>query len=170
MTLGYLDDLNLMVGKESTVAADVELIVRESESLQGLHLNHSKCEIISRSDTSTKFNNIENFKPVKPKAASLLGSLLSDSEALEQTLESHCKNLCTSNYEVEWHRKTRRTHPAEELPEPLGTVAHAAMSPLCIRHPLLKAFDYLLQSGLEIVLNLYIVDSHWPKHPYQYKS
>src|SRR6218665_3763865 len=91
VTLGYLDDLTLG-GEESIVTADVELIERESESL-GLHLNHSKCEVISRSDTSTKFDNLKNFKPVNPKAASLPGSPLSDSEALEQTLESHCKSL-----------------------------------------------------------------------------
>ena len=65
LTLGYLDDLTLD-GEESTVAADVELIERESESL-GLRLNHSKCEVISRIDT--KFNNLKNFKPVKPDAA-----------------------------------------------------------------------------------------------------
>ena len=81
MTLGYQDDLTLG-GEKSTVAADMELIERESESL-GLHLNHSKCEVISRNDTSTKFNNLQNFKPVKLKAASLLGASLSDSEALE---------------------------------------------------------------------------------------
>ena len=51
VTLGYLDDLTLG-GEESIVTTDVELIERESESL-GLHLNHSKCEVISRSDTST---------------------------------------------------------------------------------------------------------------------
>src|SRR6218665_3867326 len=31
----------------------------------------------------------------------------------------------------------------------------------CVDHPLLKAFDNLLRTGLEIVLNLALADSHW---------
>jgi len=137
----------------------VELIQRESESL-GLHLNHSKCEVISRSDTSTKFNNLKNFKPVNPKAPSLLGSLLSDSEALEQTLESHCKSLSLAitrlggigRHDTLILLRNSLSHPK---------LLHTLRCCPCVDHSLLKVFDSLLWTGLEIVLNLSLADSHW---------
>src|SRR6218665_2625530 len=157
VTLGYLDDLTLG-GEESIVTADVELIERESGSL-GLHLNHSKCEVISRSDTSTKFYNLKNFKPVNPKAASLLGSPLSDSEALEQTLEFHCKSLSlaiTMLGGIGKHDALILLRNSLNHPKLLYTLRCCP----CVDHPFLKAFDNLLRTGLEIVLNLSLADSH----------
>src|SRR6218665_534262 len=158
VTLGYLDDLTLG-GEESIVTADVELIERESGSL-GLHLNHSKCEVISRGDTSTKFYNLKNCKPVNPKAASLLGSPLSDSEALEQTLESHCKSLSlaiTRLGGIGRHDALILLRNSLNHPKLLYTLRCCP----CVDHPLLKAFDNLLRTGLETVLNLSLDDSHW---------
>src|SRR6218665_3825575 len=94
MTLGYMDDLSLG-GEESVVAADVEFVEREAEKL-GLNLNHAMCEAILSDNRVLQNDSVKKFKHVKPEAATLLGAPLSGSGALDDTLESHCRNLSSA--------------------------------------------------------------------------
>ena len=72
LTLGYMDDVTLG-GSIDKVSSDVKTIQSEGEKI-GLHLNVSKCEIISsRASFSAE---TANFLKVSPDMACVLGAPL----------------------------------------------------------------------------------------------
>ena len=84
------------------VAADVEFVEREAEKL-GLHLNHAKCEAISSDNRVLQYDGFKKFKHLKPEAATLLGAPLSESDALDFTLESQLPQPIICNHKAEQH-------------------------------------------------------------------
>src|SRR5687767_2556943 len=92
LTLGYLDDLTLG-GEAQIVAADVALIEQKCSEL-GLHLNRSKCEVISHDvNLPSRHGPLSQFSHTGPETATLLGAPLSADEALETILETRIREL-----------------------------------------------------------------------------
>jgi hypothetical protein len=69
LAFGYLDDVTLG-GPIATVASDVETISSKCDSL-GLHLNPSKCEVISKSGAIHN-PTFDGFWQIQPDSATLL--------------------------------------------------------------------------------------------------
>lgn len=83
LTLGFLDDLTLG-GNSQVVADDVVQLELKCRDL-GLHLNHSKCEVISRSPGNLEgLSQLSFFTRTNPREASLLGAPLSTQGALDE--------------------------------------------------------------------------------------
>ena len=73
LVVGYIDDIEIG-GHISTVDEDVTIIKRNGPSL-GLHLNITKCELIS-SVMPVQSQSLNEFITVSPPDASLLGAPL----------------------------------------------------------------------------------------------
>ena len=71
LTLGYLDDLTL-AGPQSVVAADIQHVMAEGNKMC-LHLNPSKCEVISHPDPNIVDQTLSSFTFVSVADATLLG-------------------------------------------------------------------------------------------------
>ena len=85
LTLGYRDDISLGCST-AVVAQDAKRIKREC-GLMGLQLNREKCEIITHSGVWMEHLPRQQFIPVVPEKACLLGASLSPEEALATCLE-----------------------------------------------------------------------------------
>ena len=72
LNLGYLDDESLG-GPVDTVATDVGRIVEVGRAM-GLHLNISKCELITHRDQTISDTLLQSFTRVDIADASLLGA------------------------------------------------------------------------------------------------
>lgn len=89
----YLDD-GTLGGTEQELVSALEIIQREGEQL-GLYLNVSKCELICHnpSHMPSLLNSFPDLKIVDPSCATLLGSLLGCTTALDSCLESKVYQL-----------------------------------------------------------------------------
>ena len=87
LVAGFTDDLTLG-GPTDVVAADIDLI-RDGQTLTGLHLNAAKCEIISR-NPAPQASQFSNFIFLGPEEAELLGAPLFTGSKMDDVLSSRC--------------------------------------------------------------------------------
>jgi hypothetical protein len=155
LTLGYLDDFTLG-GPALTVADDVTTVVHKGTSL-GLHLNSSKCEIVSNCLDSIRHPQFQGFQQVPPDAATLLGSPLSCGLALDNTLSALHGNLklavdrlqLLSSHDALVLLKNSLGGP--RLQQVLRT------SPCCDHHALHR-IDEILKSAVSQICNVTLAD------------
>ena len=74
LVVGYIDDITIG-GHKSTVDEDVTIIERNEPTSLGLHLNITKCELIS-SVMPVQSQSLNEFIAVSPPDVSLLGAPL----------------------------------------------------------------------------------------------
>ena len=93
LTSGYMDEIALG-GNIRDVARDADYIRTEGEA-KGLFLNNEKCDIISRSDTSTltQAGTFYKFAIFREEDSTLLGAPLSRVSALDSCLEDKISKL-----------------------------------------------------------------------------
>ena len=91
MRVGFLDDLTLG-GKLEAVARDVMVVVGLGTQL-GLHLNPSKCEIITVGEHTDIPCAFSRYAKTEKDDLCLLEALLFREAALDVTLEGHCRVL-----------------------------------------------------------------------------
>lgn len=90
LAFGYLDDVTLG-GPIATVASDVATIINKCDSL-GLHLNPTKCEVISKSG-AIQHPTFAGFRQIQPDSATLLGSPLSGGSAMDAAISTSNDDL-----------------------------------------------------------------------------
>jgi hypothetical protein len=158
LTLGYLDDLSL-AGPQSDVAADVHHLI-QSGSKMGLHLNPSKCEVISHPDLHIDDPVLQSFTPVCVDNASLLGAPLFCGSILDETWADRCEDL---------RRATERLSLLNAQDALLmlrvsfsaPRVQHLMRCSPSVDNPALDTFDGLLKTALSRISNTDISDIQW---------
>ena len=156
-TSGYMDDIALE-GNIRDVARDVDYIRIEGEAI-GLFLNNEKCEIISRSDTSTLTHagNFYKFAILRPDDSTLLGAPLSRGSALEPCLEDKISKLRSAISRF-------RLLPDQEaliiLRSSFSTprLMHVMRCSSCFDHHLLQEHDTVIREGLSAIVKIRISD------------
>ena len=83
LTLDYLDDVTLG-GPQDVVISDIQRITTEGGDL-GLHLNPSKCEVITNPGLTVSDPTLQSFKQVEVQDATLLGASLFPGSVLDST-------------------------------------------------------------------------------------
>lgn len=157
LTIGYMDDLTLG-GSQSTVAADVATI-RSSAASLGLHLNPSKCEVIScrQAISNPQF---EGFRQVSLDTASLLGAPLSTGQAMDTALSTLCEDFVRAVDRLQ----LLSSHDALLLlKNSLGgpKLQYVLRTSPCCHHPQLSQFDHLQRSAVSKICNVTLSDDQW---------
>jgi hypothetical protein len=157
LAFGYLDDVTLG-GPVATVAADVATIISKGESL-GLHLNPSKCEIISKSG-AIQHPAFANFRQVQPDSATLLGSPLSGGSAMDAAISTSYDELSRA---VERLQLISSHDALVLLKNCLGgpKLQHVLRTSPCCEHPKLFDLDNLLRSAVTKICNVSLSDDQW---------
>ena len=92
LDIGFIDDLSLS-SDLSTLEKDVNSII-EAESVTGLRLNPSKCEIIMDDFSSVETMNVfKDFIRVPKDQMTLLGATISRGHALDKALQAKVDDL-----------------------------------------------------------------------------
>ena len=152
----YLDD-GTLGGPEREVLLDLKVIEREAEYL-GLHLNHSKTELICAEQAGT---NILDAAPtlckVSPELAIILGSPIGQRASIDTSLADKIQALKTMGARLSHFSKhdaiTLLRHSIAIL-----RVLYLLRTAPCFQSPLLKSFDLELRSCLSSILNVDLVD------------
>jgi len=155
LVIGYLDDITLG-GDEATVAADVNMIQTQGETL-GLKLNINKCEFINHNASSSE-SVFSDFIKLDPSSTTLLGAPLSSGKAMDEVLQNRCDELSLAISRL----NTLQSHDALTLLKysfSCPKVLHTLRSSPCIGHSTLVQFDSLLKSGLCHITNSNLSDS-----------
>ena len=91
LTVGFLDDITLG-GSVAMVSSDVRSIVDGGQAL-GLHLNFSKCELISSGGSPLDDAVLSSFQRLSVCQSSLLGAPLTTGGAMDNALSSRLADL-----------------------------------------------------------------------------
>lgn len=158
LTIGYLDDFTLG-GSVSTVANDVNTIINKGASV-GLHLNRSKCEVISRQADITRHPQFHGFQHHTPDTATLLGSPLSIGLALDNTLSALHDNLQCA---IDRLRLLSSHDALVLLKNSLGgpKLQYVMRTTPCCDHPLLLHIDEMLKSAITQICNVTLSADQW---------
>ena len=157
LKVGYLDDITLG-GPAGLVNSDV-LTVLSSGSSIGLHLNQSKCELISGGSVAQELD-IANFVHVLPEDAVLLGSPLLPGPAVDKSLTDQMANLSTGQKRLNMissHDALVLLKSSLSSPKLLHTLRAAP----CSGHPLLTSIDNILRDCVSRITNSNLSDSQW---------
>jgi hypothetical protein len=158
LTIGYLDDFTLG-GSVSSVANDVSTIEKIGASL-GLHLNRSKCEVISKHFAPSQFPQFHGFQHVTPDSATLLGAPLSTGAAMDDILTAlHDKLKCA----VERLRLLSSHDALVLLKNSLGgpRLQYVLRASPCCDNPILRQIDTTLRSAITHICNVPLSDNQW---------
>jgi hypothetical protein len=90
LSFAYIDDVTAG-GSAQVVAADIDQISKMGPSF-GLKLNIAKCEIIA-THKPTGRSILAEFQHYTPDTASLLGTPLDPSQAMDERLSARCEDL-----------------------------------------------------------------------------
>jgi hypothetical protein len=159
LAFGYLDDVTLG-GPIATVASDVETIISKCDSL-GLHLNPSKCEVISKSG-AIHHPTFDGFRQIQPDSATLLGSPLSGGSAMEAAISTSFEKL---SHAVQRLQLISSHDALVLLKNCLGgpKLQHVLRTSPCCEHPQLFELDKLLRSAITQICNVSLSDDQWLK-------
>ena len=158
--LFYLDD-GTLGGTLEEVKEDLHVLESAAELL-GLHLNHSKSEVIC-SDTQTRSSMLTvspSFHCVDPANATLLGSPIGGVESVDSTLSSKKDSLQLLGERLKLlhaHDALCLLRSAFSLPK----VLYILRSAPCFRSMILLEMDDLLKSLLESICNVQLSDRAW---------
>src|SRR6476469_761626 len=156
--IAYLDDITLG-GNTSVLNDDVNMIKAEALKI-GLELNESKCELISKLNPVDVPVAFSLFTLIDPSEATLLGSPLSTSKAMDQTLEELINNFKAASDRL----KLLTSHDALVILKhslSIPSLLHNLRSSPCNGHPLLQVFDGELRKSLSSILNVDLDDNQW---------
>jgi len=156
--IAYLDDITLG-GNTSVLNDDVNMIKAEALKI-GLELNESKCELISKLNPVDVPVAFSLFTLIDPSEATLLGSPLSTSKAMDQTLEKRINNFKAASDRL----KLLTSHDALVILKhslSIPSLLHNLRSSPCNGHPLLQVFDGELRKSLSSILNVDLDDNQW---------
>jgi len=158
LTLGYLDDLTL-AGPEQTVVLDVQRVM-ETGGKKGLHLNPSKCEVISHPCSAFTDPVLQSFTPVRVDEAVLLGAPLFPGSALDNTWGDCCMELNrVADRLASLSAKDALLLLRISFSAP--RVQHLLRCSPSVDNPGLEKFDSLLRLALTRTANTDILDSQW---------
>jgi len=158
VVFSYLDDVSLG-GDPQTVADDVDIIIDKGSEM-GLHLNASKCELISNSSSSSFPPIFNSFLKVNAGEASLLGAPLCQGPGLVTAWADRCSDLARASSRL-----------LEICAQDGLTLLRASFSAPRVMH-LLRcspsadlsgpvSFDDLLRSTLAGITNCDLSDLNW---------
>src|SRR6267154_3771127 len=156
--VGYLDDLTL--GDDMVLLAKEILRLEQGATSLGLSLNVSKCEIIANQSLTGFPTALAGFKRVEADSVMLLGSPLSQKDALDDALMARvqCLELASARLRL------LHSHDALLILKNLLSIPallHIIRSSPCSGHPSLQAFDDILRDYLSSVLNVDLNDGQW---------
>ena len=128
----------------------------------GLFLNNEKCEIISRSDTSTltQAGTFYKFAILRPEDSTLLGAPLSRGSALDFCLEDKISKMRSAISRL-------RLLPAQEaliiLRSSFSTprLMHVLRCTPCFGHHILQEHYTVRREGLSAIVNIHMSDIRW---------
>ena len=154
---GYIDDITIE-GHISKIDEDVTIIKRNGPNL-GLHLNITKCELIS-SVMPVQPQSLNEFIAVSPSDASLLGAPLFpgalQDAALNEKLEEF-KRLSS-------YIKLINAHGALLILKASSSTSHVLFmlrcSP-CLGNAILSQIDEVLKSNISHIANVVLSDVQW---------
>ena len=157
LVVGYIDDITIG-GHISTVDEDMTIIKRNGPSL-GLHLNITKCELIS-SVMPVQSQSLNEFIAVSSPDSSLLGAPLFpgalQNAALNKKLEEY-KRL-SSNI------KLINAHDVLLILKASSSTSHVLFmlrcSP-CLGNAILSQIDEVLKSNISHIANVVLSDVQW---------
>ena len=158
LRLGYLDDITLG-DKLSSLGDSINKLKADAERL-GLTLNETKCEVISSALNNMLPSCLSQFILVPPCSASLLGSPLSNSTAMQLAIEKRTNDLKTAAARL----NLLKAHDALVIlkhSRSIPTLLHNLRSSYCGSHPSLQGFDDVLRQSLSEVLNVHLDDLQW---------
>ena len=157
LKVGYLDDITLG-GHANAVNKDVSTIMSCGSDV-GLHLNLSKCEIISPSSIPSELL-LSSFTHIQPCESTLLGAPLLEGLAMDETLLKSCSDLA--------HAASRlsliSSHDALVLLKSCfssSKILHILRSSPCSGHPTLSRFDTILRQCVSHITNISLSDTQW---------
>ena len=154
----YLDD-GTIAGTESDILDDLKSIERNSRDL-GLHLNHSKTELIGSADCGEQiFSCAPDLHRVDPCNAELLGSPIGDMSHTDNAILDKVNKLKILSDRL-LHLSKQDTlfliRCALAIPKTLYLLRTAQ----CFHSPLLEVFDQEFRSLLNLTLNIPFEDHH----------
>lgn len=157
LDFGYLDDVTLG-GPIATVTSDVATIISKCESL-GLHLNPTKCEVISKSG-AIQHPTFAGFRQIQPDSATLLGSPLSGGSAMDAAILTSYDDLSRA---VERLQLVSSHDALVLLKNCLGgpKLQYLLRTSPCCEHPQLFELDKLLRSAVTQICNVSLSDDQW---------
>ena len=151
LRLGFMDDITL-AGTSSITAQDVN-IIKEAGAQLGLHLNASKCEIISK-NTTKQFESsaFEDFQRVDLNHLCLLGAPILRGPATDKCLREKCDELKRGISRL----SILQAHDAmiifkNSLSFP--KLMYILRTADCCANELLTHFDNLVSKGLSTIMN-----------------
>ncbi|HSN23338.1 MAG TPA: hypothetical protein VLS45_04085, partial [Methylomicrobium sp.] len=137
----------------------VDTVTQKGAAL-GLHLNRSKCEIISNHVTVKQYPQLQDFQLTSPSEATLLGAPLSAGSAMDTILSVLHDNL---KHSVNRLRLLSSHDALVLLKASLGgpKLHHILRSAPCCDHPLLPQIDTTLKSAITQICNVTLSDQQW---------
>ena len=158
LNLGYLDDESLG-GPVDTVAADVGRIVEVGRAM-GLHLNTSKCELITHKELPISDSLLRSFSRVDIANASLLGAPLFHGPALDTAWNKCCDDLAMA---AERLRDIGSQDALILLRSSFSApkVLHLLRCAPSVSHKALKIFDRCLRDAIHHITNSNLSDIQW---------
>ena len=157
LVVGYIDDITIG-GHISTVDEDVTIIKRNGASL-GLHLNITKCELIS-SVMPVQSQSLNEFIAVSPPDASLLGAPLFPGALQDAALNKKLEEFKRLSSNI----KLINAHDALLILKASSSTSHVLFmlrcSP-CLGNVILSQIDEVLKSNISHIANVVLSDVQW---------
>ena len=157
LVVGYIDDITIG-GHISTLDEDVTIIKRNGPSL-GLHLNITKCELIS-SVMPVQSQSLNEFIAVSPPDASLLGTPLFPEALQDAALNKKLEELKRLSSDI----KLINAHVALLIMKASSCTSHFLFmlrcSP-CLGNAILSQIDEVLKSKISHIANVFLSDGQY---------
>ena len=156
--VGFLDDITLG-GSQDSVSDDVRAIMEGGLDL-GLHLNISKCELISRTVISLDDATLSSFQRLDFGQSTLLGAPLTTGVAMDSSFSSRLADLKRAALRL----KPLASHDALTLLRfslSAPRLMHSLRASPSFGNPLLLEFDSALRDCLCSVVNADLSDTQW---------
>ena len=154
LVVGYIDDITIG-GHIPTVDEDVTIIKRNEPSLR-LHLNITKCEIIS-SVMPVQSQSLNKFIAVSPPDASLLGTPLFPGALQDAALKKKLEEFKRLSSNI----KLINAHGALLILKASSSTSHVLFMlrcSLCLGNAILSQIDEVLKSNISHIANFVLSD------------
>ena len=158
LTIGYLDDLTL-ADTQLVVERDVQRVIDVGICL-GLHLNVSKCELITSQDTTISSTLLKSFKRLTTGESDLLGAPLFQGACLDAEWEKRCEDMSRASERL----ATLNSQDALILLRAsfgAPRVQHLLRCSPSVGHLNLVKFDKIQRASLTKISNSDISDMQW---------
>ena len=155
----YLDD-GTLAGSVQDVLHDLQTVERKAGDL-GLHLNHSKSEIICVDDSTSRamLQAYPDLCVVSPEQATLLGSAIGGQAGVDSSIRTKIKALEVMGSRLR-HLQAHDAYCLLRHAFAILKVLYTLRSSPCSRSPELQSFDLLLRSLLSGIVNIDISEDN----------